>query len=135
MDVTDALVAGVPELNLRVPLEEFAAMWRAAEPWYGVRMANPRNQGKVTGLVDVCRWLAGVTEVAPSTGRRMRATWETIEDEVSAIEAAFVDIERGRPPAWTLYPVGRADGVIIAFTWAWLAGDLPTVYFELTANH
>ena len=132
--MTDALLAAVPEFNLRVPLEEFAPMWRAAERWYGVPIANPRNQGKVTGLVDVCRWLAGVTAVAPATGRPMRATWETIEDEVSAIEACFSDIERGAPPAWTLYPVGRADGVIIGFTWAWLAGELPTHYFELTAD-
>jgi len=131
MDVTDALVAAIPEWNVRVPLDEFAAMWRAAEPWYGVWMPNPRNQGRVTGIVEVCRWLAGVTQEAPVTGRLVLADEVTIEAEVLAIEETIAATEAGAPPAWTLLPPGRADGVILAFTWAWLAGELPIHYFDL----
>ena len=106
-------------------------MWRAAERWYGFPLPNARNQGIVTGIVDVCRWLAGVTTTAPATQRSLRATEWTIEDEVAAIEVDVAAIERGAVLAWTLLPVGRADGVILAFVWAWLGGDLPVDYFEV----
>ncbi|MDQ2708775.1 MAG: hypothetical protein M3Z25_14550 [Actinomycetota bacterium] len=131
MDVTDALVAAVPEFNVRVAMDEFAPMWRFAERWHGVWMPNPRTVGTIGGIVDTCRWMAGVTDAAPATGRRVRATWETITDEVAYVEDTITQVEQGRTPTWTLRPPGRADGVILTFAWAWLGADLPVHYFDL----
>jgi hypothetical protein len=127
MDVTDALVAAVPEFNVRVPRDEFAEMWRAAERWYGVWMPDPAHQGAVTGIVDVCRWLATVTDTAPVTRRDGHARTASIETEVEAIQAA---IDAPHPPAWFFVPSGWGNGVIACFTWAWLGGELPLYCFD-----
>lgn len=132
MKVTDALVAAIPESNVRVPLDEFAGMWRAAEHWYGVWMPNPTHQGMVNGIVEVCRWLATVTDIAPVTHRGRRASPTAIEVEVEAIQTA---IDAARRPAWVFEPPGGGTGVITCFTWSWLGGDLPIWCFQFSGAH
>jgi hypothetical protein len=127
VEVTDALVAVIPEDNIRVALDEFADMWRAAERWYGVWMPNPANMAAVSGIGDVCRWLATVTDMAPVTRRPGRAHPAAIEAEIEAIQEA---IDAEQPPEWSFWPPGWGKGVIASFTWAWLGGDLPLYCFE-----
>jgi hypothetical protein len=83
----------------------------------------------VTGIVDVCRWLAQVSDRAPASGRLLRADWESIEDEVAVIERDLALPQRLRPP-WMFWPIGRGEGVVLTFTWAWLCGELPIHYFD-----
>jgi hypothetical protein len=70
--VTDAVVAGVPPGNLRVPRMEFAALWAAAEQRSREQGARGVTDWYAAGVVVTCRWLAAVI-VTDQTGYRFPA--------------------------------------------------------------
>lgn len=128
MDITAADVAGVPPGNVRVPLDAFLALWRAA--------ADQDREHASRGVTDwyggavalTCRWMAAATirtsrgggmVRSPATRRRVVAYEELIEEEFLAAQ----DHEQRRPdlaarPGW-------CEGVRATLRWAWRAEGPP----------
>jgi hypothetical protein len=121
MDVTDADVTQIPPGNLNVPLDQFVAVWRAAET------DSAKNHDWYTaGIALTCRWLANVTirpnngpwymASAPVTKREGFAYEELIEAECLQVETLLT-----RRPAhvWLHTRPGFVQGVLATFCWAW----------------
>lgn len=116
--LTPSDVERIPSENLRVPPDEFVAVWTAAErlaadDWYAV------------GVASTCRWLAGASMPsvpvgrrepawAPLTHRQRRAHPELIEDE-----AAKVDRRVARQPRGLEGRPGWLEGIAACLDWAW----------------
>ena len=112
----------VPRENLRVGLEEFLAVWAAAE----ARLADAAcGDWYSCGVAEVCRWLARWTvrpdegpwfaAPAPVSGRLDRAMPELIEAEWQLAESLSA-----RPEEAGMV-IDRLDwivGVIATFQWA-----------------
>lgn len=119
MDITEADIAHIPRGNVRIPVEEFVQVWRAAEQrkvreWYGA------------GITITCRWMAAVT-VRPENGRwhparapmtpgSRRAYEELIEQEL--LTAEKLDLQRPRPN-WLAARPGFPEAVCATLRWAW----------------
>jgi hypothetical protein len=139
MEVTDADVAAMPARNVRVPLSDFVAVWRAAsdrdhddssrggEGWYAAAVAT------------TCRWLAtapsrlqnGLADStpAPATRRTAMAYEELIEAEFLAaerLEELRPDLARSRP--------GWCEGVRATLRWAWRRQGPPPLDLEIAAE-
>lgn len=138
VEVTDADVAATPPRNVRVPLSDFVAVWRAAsdrdhdatqggEGWYAA------------GVAMTCRWLAtapsrlanGLAEStpAPVTRRTVVAYEELIEAEFLAAER----LEEIRPDLARLRP-GWCEGVQATLRWAWRRQGPPPFDAQLPAE-
>jgi len=124
MDVTDAVVAGVPPGNLRVPRVEFAAVWAAAERRNREQGARGVTDWYAAGVVVTCRWLAGVIVTdqtgyrfpayAPVTRRSDTAYEELIEAEFLAAE--LLDL---RQPELVEHRPGWCESIRATLRWAW----------------
>jgi len=125
VEVAEAVVARVADANLRVPRDQFAAVWRAAERLERQQLPSAADWRAVAGVVAVCRWLAGVVDIAPVTGRTVPATPDAVETE---LDAAMAALDQTPPPAWLSEPAGWTTGVLAAFDWAWQGGDLPLIH-------
>lgn len=126
MQVTERDIVGIPRNNLRVPVDDFAQVWRAAEElgrqdWYGA------------GVAVTCRWLATATvrahsgrwytAYAPVTNREQRAYPELIEAEF--LTAEKLDMESPRPD-WLMKRPGWSEAICATLRWAWRrSGSLP----------
>lgn len=128
------MVAAVPQGNIRVPREEFAALWRAAE-----QAQETHNTWQGAGVTMTCRWLAGAT-VRPTEGRSYMAFAPVTERDVQAIEelihAELLAAEKLaiRAPRWLQDRPGWLDAVIATLNWAWLGRSEPLVPFEHRAT-
>jgi hypothetical protein len=120
MEVTARAVDHIPGTNLRIPRDEFVALWRLAEhitessgaDWY------------VAGVAMTCRWLAcaavpsilGGWELAwaPVTERPGLAHEELIEAELLAAEVQAI-----RNPGGIDGRPGWLEGIVATLRWAW----------------
>src|SRR6266536_4126206 len=91
VEVTATDVARVPAGNLRVPRDEFAAVWSAAEAHQEEQARRQVADWYGAGVVMTCRWVAGAMvrpargpwgpAAAPVTERLNQAYEELIEAE------------------------------------------------------
>lgn len=124
MRVTDSDIARIPVANLRVPREEFAALWAAAE-----QLCDEQGRRGVTdwyagGVAATCEWLAAAAfrseygpaqnAHAPATGRSARAYEELIDAECLAAERLLA-----QPTPTTLRRPGWIEGIAATLRWAW----------------
>jgi hypothetical protein len=89
VDVIDADVAAIPVRNVRVPRDEFVAVWRAASDRDHHDRARGGEGWYAAAVATTCRWLAtapsrlanGLADStpAPATRRRALAYEELIE--------------------------------------------------------
>lgn len=137
VDVSDAMVTAIPRGNIRVPREEFAALWRAAE-----RAQQEHNTWEGAGVTMTCRWLARATvrppegppylAFSPITERDALAIEERIEAELLAAEKMAL---RRPVPQRVLDRPGWLDAVIATLNWAWLRrGEPPAPFANRTAT-
>ncbi|MPZ00553.1 MAG: hypothetical protein GEU97_21755 [Actinophytocola sp.] len=134
MEVSATDIARIPVRNIRVPREEFAAVWRTAEhrsEELGVRGESAWYNG---GVVVTCRWLA-TTSVRPSDGRwylapapitrrTARAYEELIEAE--CYEAEKISLRRS-VPSWLVRRPGWVEGILATLGWAWRRDGRPPI--------
>jgi hypothetical protein len=64
MEVTDADLVRVPARNLRVPRDEFAAVWSAAEAQLEEQTGRWVTDWYTGGVVVTCRWVARAIRAA-----------------------------------------------------------------------
>jgi hypothetical protein len=132
MEVTECEIARIPVRNLRVPRDEFVAVWAAAR-----RHAREQGACGVTdwydaGVVATCAWLAASVVQAPNgqrrparspaTNRSATAYEELIESEYLAAEVLDVrrpDLVEHRPD-W-------CEAVRATLRWAWRRNGPPPV--------
>lgn len=124
VDVTESDVAGIPPSNVRVPRDEFVAVWKAASA-RGEEQATLGVTDWYAGAVAVtCRWLASAPmrsgsgpdrlPRSPATRRARMAYEELIEAEYLAAET----LEQRRPDIAEHEP-GWCEGVRATLRWAW----------------
>ncbi len=118
VDITDEIIAAVPQRNLCIPVAEFAPLWARAEHRHDNIPfdADPY----LTGVVRTCRWLYShpvpnhrdqpEVPAAPFTQREHKAMPETIDLEYMK---ALGFHERYAPLA-----TARARGVAATLGWA-----------------
>lgn len=124
MTVTAAQVARIPAGNLRVPREDFAAVWAAAEQRAEVQSARGVLDWYAAAVVATCEWMA-CTLCRPSWGRPYPAEAPATQTRASAyeelIEAEYLAAERFEeitPRRAQLQP-GWGDGARATLRWAW----------------
>jgi hypothetical protein len=134
--VTVRDVEQIPPGNLRVPRDEFAAVWIEAERLDRTNARNGTGDWYVVGVLSTCRWIAGGSVVfnypqgpktqpasAPVTKRTARAHEELIEAELLAAER-LAGSESGRvasQPGWI-------EAVIATFNWTWRGSGRPPLH-------
>ncbi len=132
LGVTEADVAGIPRGNLRVPRDEFVAVWKAA-----VQRGNEQGDRGITdwyagGVAITCQWMAtattrpargpgGLTR-SPATRRRRLAYEELIEEEFLAAEL----LDQRRPDLLESRP-GWCEAVRATLRWAWRQQGPPPI--------
>ncbi len=133
MEVTARNVEEIPRGNLRVPRNEFVALWRVTEH---LMVANSADW-YVAGVAMTCRWLAcaavpsvlGGRELAwaPATQRRGLAHEELIASELLAAEASALRNPRGVEgrPGWL-------EGIVATLRWAWGVSPAPPLELPST---
>jgi hypothetical protein len=120
MELTANDVAQIPPGTLRVPRDQFVALWTAAE-----HRLETVNDWYAAGVAMTCRWIAGVTvpredgsaflAYAPVTKRRACAYEELIQAECVEAEALAI-----RRPGWVARRDGWIDAVVGTLNWAWM---------------
>lgn len=126
MDVTDTDIARIPRRNVRVPVDEFAHVWLAAERRSAEQGARGVWDWYAAGVAITCRWM-GTAIVrserfghhpapAPVTRRKNQAYEELIEAEFLAAEK--LDMRRPRP-AWLADRMGWSESICATLRWAW----------------
>lgn len=127
VELTAADVKRIPRGNLRMPRDEFAAVWQLAE-----RMAH--GDWYAVGVATTCRWIAcaSVPSIipahhgrpeparAPLTGTRFRAHEELIERET-----ATADFRLARNPNGIEHRPGWLEAVAATLDWAWRGSGRP----------
>lgn len=111
---------GIAAANVRVPHDEFLAVWRAADrdpgDWYAVAVAQ------------TCRWMAAVPMRTALCGGLPRSpvTQRACVARVDLIEAESRDARHPErfAPALAARP-GWCDGVRATFDWAWTGQGPP----------
>lgn len=133
MKLTEADLSGIPAANIRVPRDEFVALWTAAEEADERLTAAKVVHWDVGGVLLTCRWLAGATyrlrsgrrcmSTSPVTDRQKLAMPELITAEFHAGETLLM---RANPPA---HVVGRREmyeAAVATLRWAWMrSGPAP----------
>jgi hypothetical protein len=124
MEVTEMLLSEVPVGNLRVPRDEFGALWNEAERLSAAQAGRAAPDWYPAAVAMTCRWLAGAVvqdragrrapAPAPATRRRTRAIEETVEAEYMAAE----QLDRRRPDLVKHQP-GWCEGIRATLRWAW----------------
>lgn len=127
VELTATALDRIPRENLRVPRDEFVAVWQLAE-----RMAH--GDWYAVGVATTCAWIAcasvpsiipahhGRPEPAssPLTGTRFRAHPELIEREAST-----ADLRLARNPNHIDHRPGWLEAVAATLDWAWRGSGHP----------
>ncbi len=132
MEVSENDVRRIPLRNLRVPLDEFVAVWSAAE-----RLAAEQAELRVTdwyigGVVVTCQWIARAI-VRPSAGPRRLARSPILRNTAAAheelLEAEYLDAEvlDVRRPDLLEYRPGWCEGIRATLRWAWRHSGPPPI--------
>lgn len=138
MEVTEKDVERIPVRNLRVPLDEFVAVWAAAERRNTVQAELGVTDWFAGGVIVTCRWMARAV-VRPSSGPRYlarppvsrhdeRAHEELIEAEYLAAEVLDVrrpDLVNSRP--------GWCEAIRATLRWAWRHSGQPPIDIPVRA--
>lgn len=129
MEVRESDVSAIPAGNIRVPRDEFAAVWRSASAYAAQRGVT---DWYFVAVALTCRWLAtapmrpktGAHRLArsPATKRARVAYEELIEAEYLAAET----LEQRRPDIVEHEP-GWCEGVRATLRWAWRRSGPPPV--------
>lgn len=124
VEVRDSDVAGIPAGNIRVPRDEFVAVWRTASTLAEEQAAQGATDWYNVAVAVTCRWLAtapmrpktGAHRLtrSPATKRARLAYEELIEAEYLAAET----LEQRRPDIVQHEP-GWCEGVRATLRWAW----------------
>lgn len=132
MEVRASDVAGIPRGNIRVPRDEFAAVWTAASAQDEAQAGHGITDWYAGAVAVTCRWLATApTRSAqgpwrltrsPATKRSQVAYEELIEAEYLAAES----LEQRRPDIAEHEP-GWCEGVRATLRWAWRRTGPPPV--------
>lgn len=136
VEVTDADVAAIPMRNVRVPQDEFVAVWRTASDRDHHDPAQGGEGWYAAGVAATCRWLAtapsrlanGLADStpAPATRRRSLAYEELIEAEFLAAER----LDETRPHLAQSRP-GWCEGIRATLRWAWRRQGPPPLAVEV----
>jgi hypothetical protein len=122
VQVTARDVERIPPGNLRVPRDEFAAVWAEVERLYDEKARTGQDDWYTTGVALTCEWLA--TAIVPSivggmrparapVSKRMAAAHEElIEYEVLAAERLAAQPSKWIDPEWLA-------AVVNTLAWAW----------------
>lgn len=124
VEVRESDVAGIPAGNIRVPQDEFVAIWRTASKRAEEQGAKGATDWYNVAVAVTCRWLA-TAPMRPRTGahrltrspatKRARVAYEElIEAEYLAAET----LEQRRPDIVEHEP-GWCEGVRATLRWAW----------------
>jgi hypothetical protein len=130
MEVTEHDIARIPFGNLRVPRDDFAAVWIAAEQLDAEQGACGTTDWYAGGVTVTCRWLAAAVvrpeagpwrpARSPVTRQTATAYEELIESEYLAAELLDVrrpDLVRSRP--------GWCEAIQATLRWAWRRSGPP----------
>ena len=130
MQPSDAEIAGIPPANVRVPRDEFVAVWREASR-RGTELGERGVTDWYLGAVSLtCRWIAtapmrtprgGGLSTSPATRRKRLAYEELIEEEWLAAQL----LEQRRPDLAARE--GWCEGVRATLGWAWRRQGPPPV--------
>ncbi|ODU04276.1 MAG: hypothetical protein ABS81_11040 [Pseudonocardia sp. SCN 72-86] len=139
MSVADDDLRLVRVENLRVGLNEFGAVWAAAEERASARAAAGETDWFAGGVLLTCRWIAGACveyrgrrrlPVAPITRRSAPAIEELIEAEyVAAVILASNPVS----PLVVDRP-GFLDAVVATLSWAWRRAGPPPLPLQSGAT-
>ena len=124
VEVRESDVAGIPAGNIRVPQDEFVAVWMTASTRAEEQGAQGATDWYAVAVAVTCRWLA-TAPMRPRTGphrltrspatKRARVAYEElIEAEYLAAET----LEQRRPDIVEHEP-GWCEGVRATLRWAW----------------
>ncbi|WP_328995979.1 hypothetical protein OG394_15090 [Kribbella sp. NBC_01245] len=147
MQITSEVLAGVPAENVRVPVEDFGAVWRRAESEC-VRLVlsssrDMRAADYASGVMGACRWLAAA-DVPLGGGGGMEPLWTPASAPIPVDgqwpAATPATIEAVRREGWSLmerFPGGYVrrpgaearpgflEGIVDALVWAYGQGPQP----------
>jgi len=124
VEVTEHDIARIPVRNLRVPRDEFVALWIEAQRLSREWAAQGVTDWYAGGVASTCQWLAGAI-VRTSTGRRYPAyspaTRRTATAYEELIEAEYLAAELldVRQPRLAASRPGWCDGIRATLRWAW----------------
>ena len=132
MEVTEKDVERILLRNLRVPLDEFVAVWAEAERRNTEQSKRGTTDWYAGGVIVTCRWLARAV-VRPASGPpRMarppvsrhdeRAYEELIEAEYLAAEV----LDERRPDLVESRP-GWCEAIRATLRWAWRSSGTPPI--------
>lgn len=130
MEVRESDVAGTPTGNVRVRLDEFAAVWKTASAHAEEQANHGVTDWYALAVAVTCRWMA-TAPTRPGTGahrltrspatKRARVAYEElIEAEYVAAES----LEQRRPDIAEHEP-GWCEGVRTTLRWAWRRSGPP----------
>ena len=134
VEVSARDVAKIPRGNIRVPRDEFAAVWRESEHRNEALGARGESDWFNAAVCVTCRWLARAT-VRPETGR-----WYTVSAPVTGkaplayeelianecLEAEKLALRRPVPD-WLQRRPGWVDGILATLEWAWRRNGRPPI--------
>ena len=130
VEVTEHDIARIPVRNLRVPRDEFVALWIEAQRLSRERADQGVTDWYVGGVASTCKWLAGAI-VRTSTGRRYPAyspaTGKTATAYEELIEAEYLAAELldVRQPELAASRPGWCEGIRATLRWAWRRNGPP----------
>ena len=139
VEVTENDIARIPVRNLRVPRDEFARVWAAAEALGAEQGASGVTDWYTAGVAVTCSWMAGAT-VRTSTGRRFiarspvtRRTTTAYEELIEAeyLAAELLDV---RQPRLVESRPGWSDGIRATLRWAWRRNGPPPMELPTCAE-
>ena len=132
VEVTENDVERIPLRNLRVPLEEFVAVWMAAEQLAAAQAEQRVTDWYIGGVVVTCQWIARAV-VQPTSGprrlarspvsRRTAAAYEELL-EAEYLAAELLDIRR---PDLLKHRPGWGEGIRATLRWAWRRSGPPPI--------
>ncbi|MCW2899259.1 MAG: hypothetical protein JWO67_1524 [Streptosporangiaceae bacterium] len=132
MEVTEKDVRRIPLRNLRVPLQEFIAVWAAAEQLAAEQAEQRVTDWYVGGVVVTCQWIARAV-VRPAAGpwrlarspvsRRTAAAYEELL-EAEYLAAEVLDVRR---PDLVEHRPGWCEGIRATLRWAWRRSGPPPI--------
>ena len=116
----------IPPGNLRVPRDEFVAVWARAEElahgdWYAA------------GVARTCRWVAcAFVPTLPAQGERLKPAWSPLgagraraHEELIEAEAVAADRKMARHPHGIEGQPGFLEAIVVTLDWVWRGSGRP----------